>query len=206
MPKNSEVYLDEALKRWITKTAWKEHWRVASWFEIGDLIQEGYLCYLKCRNKYTLGPPEPGHQALDTTTPDDKQRRHFMALVQRAYFNRIMTLANQYTQGREEPIQAREGETENTVLEQMLPPQSEVASVVSALVHAPVELQEALSKVASDVRVGLEGAEFARSKLYWEGNRLRRGRRVRRETTSEFWLRVVGDGQFPQKLTAYLRS
>lgn len=203
-PRDVDVYLDEGLKGWIMATAWKEHWRVAAWYELGDLVQEGYLCYLKCRNRYALRKPDPGHPTLNTRKPTEIQRRHFMSLVQRTFYNRIMTLASRYTAGREEPIVGRAEEDENTALERLLPAQSEVASVAVALAKAPLEIQQALQKVIADFRVGNEGAEYRRSRLYWQGDRLRRGRRKLRETNEEFWQRVAGDGELPEKLETYL--
>ncbi len=37
---------------------------MSRWYLLDDLVQDGYLCYLKCRNKYALSEPEPGQVAL----------------------------------------------------------------------------------------------------------------------------------------------
>jgi hypothetical protein len=102
MSRSSDVYFDAGLQGWIKNTARQEHWRMAKWYGLADLFQDGVLCYCKCRDKYTRGPPEPGFQALNTITPNDAQRRHFMQLVQRSFWNHIMTLSSRFAAMREE--------------------------------------------------------------------------------------------------------
>jgi len=98
--RNVDVYFDAGLRGWLKTTAVKEHWRVASWYSVEDLVQDGYVCYCKCRDRYTLAVPQPGdrpdgyaHQNLFTDQPNEKQRKHFMSLVQRAFYNHIYTLS-----------------------------------------------------------------------------------------------------------------
>lgn len=75
-------YFDKGLRGWIVRTARKHYWRVAAYHDLDDLIQEGLLAYAICRARYR-----------------DKvqNRRHFMALVQVVYMNRITDLANERT-------------------------------------------------------------------------------------------------------------
>lgn len=177
---------------------------MASWYELRDLIQDGYVCYLKCRNAYTLTPPKPGTQPLNTTTPNKEQRRHFMSLVQTAYRNHIMTLASKFAGGSEEPTpNTSEGDERGNSLEELLPPQQEEASVLLALATAPVEFKDAIERLIQD---GFDGTNYARTHLYKDGNRVRRSRRSLRETTAEYWARVLGEPDLPQRLGAYLRS
>ncbi len=58
---------------WIYNHARKNYWRMASWYEIDDLIQDGLVCAYKCLDRYgpDLDPP------------------HFMRLVQRTFYNHI---------------------------------------------------------------------------------------------------------------------
>lgn len=79
-----DKYFDKGLRGWIVKTARKHYWRVAAHYELEDLIQEGLLAYAICRQRYR-------HRV--------ENRRHFMALVQVVFMNRITDLANERTSG-----------------------------------------------------------------------------------------------------------
>jgi hypothetical protein len=72
-------YFDRGLRQWIYKTARKNMWRVAHFYELSDLIQDGFLCYAICRERY-------GHKV--------EGQRHFMSLCQTVYRNHITDLAN----------------------------------------------------------------------------------------------------------------
>ncbi len=58
---------------WIYNHARKNYWRMASYYELDDLIQDGLMCAYKCLDRYgtDLDPP------------------HFMKLVQRSFHNYI---------------------------------------------------------------------------------------------------------------------
>ncbi len=73
--------MDEGARKWMLKTAHKEHWRIASWYDLEDLIQEGYVCYYKVRERY----------------PDATDRPHIMCLFQRTFTNRLHDLAKRKT-------------------------------------------------------------------------------------------------------------
>lgn len=202
--KNRDVYLDKMLINWIKGTARRERWRFAGWYDISDLIQEGYVCYCKCRDRYTLSAPsKPGFQDLNTDTPSSEQRRHFMALVQTAFHNHLTTLAVKCPALQEAPVDCSVMDDSMVVLEGLLPPQPEEASVLAALVTAPSEIGEAIGKLMSD---GLEGEAFLRSRLRKRGDRVVRGRRALRETTTAYFQRLLGDGELPKKASAYLYS
>jgi hypothetical protein len=74
--------LDEPLQIWIIKTARKNHWRVARWYELDDLIADGYLTAAKIRNRYST-----------------VNQKHFMALVMTAYMNHITNMARKRRRG-----------------------------------------------------------------------------------------------------------
>lgn len=73
--------LDKGLRGWIVNTAKRNHWRVAAWYDLEDLIQDGYVCYAKCNQRY-------GHV---------RDQAHFMALVKTTYIHHITDLANNRT-------------------------------------------------------------------------------------------------------------
>jgi hypothetical protein len=198
-----DVYLDHGLRGWIINTARKECWRLPRWYEPHDLVQDGFVCYCKCRDKYALKDPEPGHPPLNTDTPNEVQRRHFMALVKTAFYNHIMTLSSNFAASQEEALPESGPADERATLEKLLPPQPEEASLRVALASAPAELKDVVERLLRD---GVEGTAYVRSRLYVEGNRVRRGRRALRETTSQFWRRVLGDANLPKEIAAYLQS
>lgn len=79
MPRLARVgRLDRPLVRWIYSTARKHYWRVAHWYELEDLIQDGMLIYSKCHQRYAKVAAN---------------QQHFMALVQTAFMRHITTLA-----------------------------------------------------------------------------------------------------------------
>lgn len=79
-----DKYFDRGLRGWIVRTAKKHYWRLAAWHDLDDLIQEGLLAYVICRQRYRYKV---------------QNRRHFMALVQVVFINRITDLANERTAG-----------------------------------------------------------------------------------------------------------
>lgn len=197
-----DVYFDAGLQGWLKNTARREHWRVARWYQLSDLAQDGVICYCKCRNRYTLGPPKPGFQNLYTTAPSGAQRRHFMGLVQRAYYNHIMTLSSRFARACEDRVSDLvSGGDETSTLENWLPPQPEEASVILAVKQAPAEIAEAISRLVQD---GIEGGQYLRSRLRERNGRMVVGRRALRETTSERLARVLGDPDLSQRTLAYL--
>lgn len=82
-----DKYFDRGLRGWIIKYAKKNYWRVASWYDLEDLIQDGLLAYALCRQKY-------GHRV--------ENRRHFMSLVQVVFANHVTDLANARTKSVQE--------------------------------------------------------------------------------------------------------
>jgi hypothetical protein len=199
----SDVYLDAALRGWIVNTAHKEHWRMASWYSVDDLIQDGYVCYCKCRERYK---PEQhilrDHKELGCG-PTKQHRRWFMALVQAAFYNHIMTLAARSARTREDAVSqiAAESDTFMAAFEKLAPAIAEEASVVAALAKVPAELAEVLERLFTD---GFEGGEYIRHKV--RSTRARRARGQVRETTREYWERVLGQPDVPELLAAYLQS
>lgn len=74
--------IDESLKKWIMKTARRNLWRVARWYEIEDLVGDGMMIAAKISRQYA-----PANQ------------RHYMALVMTAYNNHVESLARKRRRG-----------------------------------------------------------------------------------------------------------
>lgn len=71
--------MDEGARRWLLKTARSNYWRVASYIDLDDLIQDGYLTYHRVVSRYS----------------QTKSRAHIMALFKRVYHNHLHDLANE---------------------------------------------------------------------------------------------------------------
>jgi len=73
--------MDTGAKGWLLRTAHKHYWRVASWMEFEDLIQDGYLHYARIANKYreVKDPPQ------------------IMALFKRTYINHLHDISKKRT-------------------------------------------------------------------------------------------------------------
>ena len=204
MPK--DTYFDSGLRGWLRLTANEEHWRVAGWMTADDLYQEGFVCYCKCRDRYTLGPPKPGFQNLFTDTPNEAQRRHFMSLLQRAFYNKIYTLAQQYPAAREVPISnvSIDDTDEPVTFEELIPAEPEGATALIAVLHAPSEIAEAIAKLVQD---SIDGGKYLKSRLVrLPSGRVRIGRVAIRETNRERHARILGDPTLTDKVSSYLDS
>ncbi len=69
--------MDEGARRWMLKTAHTNYWRMCSWYDIDDLIQDGYMCYWRIRRRYPQATDKP----------------HIMQLFMRTFTNYIHDLA-----------------------------------------------------------------------------------------------------------------
>lgn len=203
--RNQDPYLDQPMMNWIKGFVRQNHWRVASWISEEDLEQDGLECYLKCRNAYiTAEPPEkykgnPDYPIL-CETPTENQRKWFMELVKRAFFNRVMNLSSRHSQGREMALPMT-APGEEPCLERLLPVQEEEASVLTALANAPTELADVVQRIVQD---GLDGGAYLWGKVRTEEGRAKKGRRGTRETTTQYWERVLGRPGVPEALTELL--
>lgn len=73
--------MDEGARRWLLKAARKNYWRVSSWYDLDDLIQEGYFAYYYTVRRY----------------PKVKHPPHRMALFKLVFNSVICNLANART-------------------------------------------------------------------------------------------------------------
>lgn len=157
--------LDAGVRGLIVNMAKKNFWRVASWYDLQDLIQDGYLCFAKVRNRY----------------PTATDVRHVTALFKTTFFRHITDLANERTQGNEQTISqlvAVPGQ-EEAVWERLIGGQDEEATLKVMLRNAPAELR-ALYRFLS--------SEDGRRRLS-EPYRWRYGVR---ETTNQYLCRKLG--------------
>jgi hypothetical protein len=187
--------LDEGMERWIYKTAHKEHWRCRAWYDLDDLIQDGFLCYCKCYARYW-----ELIQASDDRTEDEK-RRWFMALVQSSFYHKIMTLSSKAVQCTENTLAELSVSDQEVSMEAVAGGEAEITTLVVALANAPAELAGVVKRLVED---GLDGGAYLRNKIRWEGTRRTRRARAVRETRREYYERLTGIADLPQKLAHYL--
>ena len=189
--RTDDIYLDAVLRGWIVNTAKKELWRMSDWYSLEDLVQDGYLCYCKCRERYKKD------KQLWSVAPTKMQRRWFMALVQTAYYNHIMTLATKASRTPEDSS-VRLVDLLDTLVGTPVAV-AEEASITAALAKLPAELMDALEKLTNDA---FDEGVYLRRKL--SSNKVNSVRAVIRETTNEHWERVLGQADVRERLTSFL--
>lgn len=163
--KKADPLLDAGVRGLIVNMATKNFWKVASWYELDDLIQDGYMCYAKVRRAY----------------PKIKEVRHLTALFKTTFSRFIIDLAAKKRLG------------EELVLSQMAAPDSDGSQELESLLGSQPEEQTAmvlLHSMPSELRALWR---FLRSED--GRTRLRQPRRKVagvRETTNEHLCRLLG--------------
>ena len=137
-----DPFLDAGMRRWLLSAAKRNFWRVASWYDLDDLIQDAYLCFYTCRGRYgTLTKKDQ---------PSDEDKRRFMAIVKVAFKNHITLLARKKAP---EVLVAElcvDGEPMDTTLERYAGAATSDAMMLWSLAKAPRELLVLLDVIASD--------------------------------------------------------
>ena len=119
-------------------TARANYWRVSSWYDLEDLIQDGMECYARCKDRYQFVA----------------NQSHFMSLVKKTYINYIHNLAIKKSRELDMPIS-------NFILEDVYPlqavdevagPQPETSTFRVLLGKLPTELKELLFILVNDAR------------------------------------------------------
>lgn len=136
MPR-TDIFFDQGCRLWIARTAQKHFWRVASWYDLDDLVQDGYLCWAITRRTYS-------------DLIDAAQINHFMALFKRVYLNHITDLANKRTRQAPEVsltiIMNEDDEAES----QFDPPVPEESTLAVTLAQAPKVVQNFLQAMDTE--------------------------------------------------------
>lgn len=135
MMKTAELTPDEGVTGWIYNQAKKHYWRVSSWYDYEDLVQDGILWFFICRDTY----------------PEVANLEHFMALFKRCYSNHITDLAYHRTRLTETPVSTIIDEAhESAFLDGILGKEYPVAELLSQLVHAPREIKQVFELLLTD--------------------------------------------------------
>lgn len=209
----SDPYLDDGMKGFIYNTARKNYKRIAG-YELIDLIQEGCVCFYKCRARYVGKPGWKGgvhHEGfvdvamkdrtnkkyqfrhLPKKNPDRLAQRHLSDLVKRAFANRIFDLVKRQP-AIEVPVSqmVREDQTVNDVWNYILPTEDELGSINVLLANAPKEITQLFNLLITDAVDGFR--------------RFGQGRRAPRETNNRRFCRLLGlsaDNDIESLITNY---
>lgn len=79
--------MDRGARGWLIVVAADNFWRVASWYELSDLIQDGYVVWARVVKRYEV---DAGRV---------RSRGHLMRLFKTAYLNHIHDLSKRRTRG-----------------------------------------------------------------------------------------------------------
>lgn len=77
--------MDQGARLWLYKTARRNYWRIAAWYEFDDLIQDGCVCYANVVKKY------------QTDRNRVRRRQHIMHLFKVSFVNHMHDLAKRRT-------------------------------------------------------------------------------------------------------------
>lgn len=185
-----DPYLDAGMEGFIVNTAQKEFWRVAGWYELEDLIQDGYMCYYKCKDRYGVLSVK--------NHPTKGDIKWMMALVKTTFNNHIRhKLAGKVRYGSEIAVSqlgAEDSEFDD-VWGNIAPPQLEESTLAVMLAQAPAEIKQLIQLLVGDGAEAL-GFNRSRNRVSEVGEkkvrRVSQGRRPLRETTNEYYCRLMG--------------
>lgn len=121
--------MDTGAKNWLRKTALKNYWRVALWISLDDLLQDGEVCWMVARHRYTEA----------TTT-------QLMALFKTIYTNHLHDLANSHTRQTEIPFAALSDSNLETIDEESCP----FAELLRLVTEAPSRVSHLLGNLLQD--------------------------------------------------------
>lgn len=127
--------MDRGAVGWLHTTVKQNYWRVASWMDYEDLIQDGFYFYCRITEKYP-----------NVTTPS-----HRMALFKTAFTNHIHDLAKKRT--RDSSLSSREsdlGVSLPTLAEQTEPESPDTSLIIATL---PDVLRRLIVVLQTDERV-----------------------------------------------------
>lgn len=181
--------MDGGARGWLLRTARKNYWRVSSWYDLDDLIQEGYAAYYDTIRRY----------------PDATDPPHRMALFKRVFMSRLTDMANQRTRRVPEVLfsemtSVTDDGSETSFLD-TLAAETDLSVLLGRLSGAPQCVRDALALFA-----GEEGLRRLRSAY----RRVRSGERTRRETFNERLCRLTGydseETNIIEALRAYLSN
>lgn len=190
--------IDKSAQRWLFKTAHKHYWRVQSWYELDDLIQDGYMTWCMVVSRYADSVRErckdlPEHKRTDAMI------EVMMSLFTRSYINHIHDLATKRTRIAETVIAdlVSDGQTYDRYLDKILADEATTSEEAELVNCAPDGVREVLQLYTNEPDSPKINAKF----------RIRRD--GSRESLNERLCRLAGvDGSVDlvSSVKAYLRG
>lgn len=175
----NDPLMDQGMQGWIVNQARENYWRVARWYDLSDLVQDGYVAFAKCKKAY-------GH--LFATPPTEEERKWFMCLVKTTYLNHIYDLAMSHTRC----LEATEAWLAESDEKQMISAwASDIAAASVVISQMPSELKALVASLAE------HGNDYRKSRLRKQktangATRVVKGRKALRETTNQLYCRLAG--------------
>lgn len=130
-------YIDHGAKVWLTRYAKRNLWRVRAWYELEDLIQEGFVVFCCVWGRYHSTAVKPAH---------------IMRLFQVSFINHIHALSKQRTR---DPAQAltidltpRDADGPHWFWSQYAYTYSDEHRMLTLMAHAPVVVKRALGALS----------------------------------------------------------
>lgn len=160
---------------WITKHSRENLWKVAAWYDFEDLVHDGLMIALHCRQK--LGP--------------DVLPAQYVAYVKRAFSNHIVSLIRQKSVGEVHWMDLR-------LRKKDTPVETEAKAMdMVTFEHCPQEVSTTLSRLPENIRkvLTLLSTEEGRKRFYAP---LRRRLNGPDETEAERLFQLVG---WPKELS-----
>lgn len=135
-----ELKMDAATLRWLRDFVRCNYWRVARDIEFDDLIQDGFLLFLKIRQRYRS---------------QGRTHQHLVNTFKLTYRNHVHDLANERTRAPAEyqvldlPYDYDDPDSISPI-ERLSPREPETAPFAARLASAPFRVREALAVYASE--------------------------------------------------------
>lgn len=91
--------IDPSAERWLLKQAYKNYWKVPSWYDLDDLIADGYSCWYMVVDRYSESAKERvlAQNKKPKLTMDEAVLEVLMSLFTRTFTNHIYDLAQRRT-------------------------------------------------------------------------------------------------------------
>jgi DNA-directed RNA polymerase specialized sigma24 family protein len=152
------------MKNWLFKFAWNNYWRVASWYDLDDMVQDGYLVFYRVLEKYR---------------GKVQNRAHLMRLFQVSYANHIHNISIKRTRTPEVLFEdlAPNPEVRERIMDKVLQSNDD-AEMALVLAGAPREVRAVIA--------GLEAADGATLRKPYQR------RKGQRETQNERLCKLGG--------------
>ena len=181
--------MDDGARRWLAKTAKKHFWRISRWYELEDLIQEGYAAYAEVMRRY----------------PTASAPQHRMALFKRVYMSRVHDMASKRTRSVAEvcftdmAVEREKMGLEGSLISLLdrTAAEPEMSAIAPALARAPQYVKDALALFTTEA--GLARLRSAYRKVP-------SGRWLRRETLNERLCRLIGSDPLAVDVVEALRA